>query len=59
MGLVVPASVWRVSVEVEGVFHNLACILVPKVLDADSGFVDGVAWAKETMEFINEHRGRG
>jgi len=49
-GLVVPAGAQRVSVEVEGVFHSLARILVPKVLDADGGFVDGVARAKEAMD---------
>jgi len=58
-GLVVPAGARRVSVEVEGVFHSLACILVPKVLDVDGGFVDGVARAKEATEFVNEHQGRG
>jgi len=58
-GLVVPAGARHVSVEVEGVFHSLARILVPKVLDADGGFVDGVARAKEAMEFVDEHWGRG
>jgi len=57
--LVIPASVRRISVKVEGVFHSLACVLVPKVLDVDSGFVDRVAWAKEATEFINELRGQG
>jgi len=51
--------VWHVSVKVEGVFHSLACILVPKVLDVDSGFVDGVTQAKEVTEFINELRSQG
>jgi len=58
-GLVVPAGARRVSVEVEGVLHSLARILVPKVLDADGGFVDGVTRAKEATEFVDEHRGRG
>ena len=58
-GLVVPAGVRHVSVEVEGVFHSLAHILVSKVLDVDSGFIDGVARAKEVTEFVDELRGRG
>ena len=49
----------RVSVKVEGVFHSLAHILVPKVLDADSGFVDRVMQAKEATEFVDEHWGQG
>jgi len=58
-GLVVPASARRISVEVEGVFHSLACVLVPKVLNVDSGFVDRVTRAKEATEFVDERRGRG
>ena len=53
-GLVVPASAWHISVKVEGVFHSLACILVPEVLDVDSGFIDRVVQAKEVMEFVDE-----
>jgi len=56
---VVPAGARRVSVEVDGVFHSLAHVLVPKVLDADSSFVDGVTRAKEATEFVDERRGRG
>jgi len=58
-GLVVPAGAQCVSVKVEGVFHSLACILIPKVLDVDSGFVDGVARAKEALEFVDERCGQG
>jgi len=58
-GLVVPAGARRISVEVKGVFHSLARVLVPKVLDADSGFVDGVARAEEAAELVDEHRGQG
>jgi len=55
--LVVPTGVWRVPIEVEGVFHSLARIFVSEVLDADSGFVDGVARAEEATEFVDEHQG--
>jgi len=55
-GLVIPAGVWCISVEVEGVFHSLARILVSKVLDVDSGFVDGVTRAKKATEFVDELR---
>ena len=58
-GFVIPASARRIPIEVEGVFHSLACILVPKVFDADSGLVDRVARAEEAAEFIDEHPGRG
>ena len=54
-GLVVPASAQHVSVKVEGVFHSLAHVLVSKVLNADSGFIDGIAWAKEVIEYIDQH----
>ena len=57
-GFVIPASARRVLIEVEGVFHSLARILVPKVFDADSGFVDGVTRAEKAAEFVNEHPGR-
>ena len=53
-GFVIPASAWHILVKVEGVFHSLAHVLVPKVLDANSGFIDGVAWAKEAAEFVDE-----
>ena len=58
-GLVIPAGAWRVLVEVESVLHSLACVLVPKVFNTDSGFVDGVAQAEEVAEFVNEHLDRG
>jgi len=58
-GFVIPAGAWHVLIEVKGVFHSLACVLVPKVFNADSGFVDGVVRAKEAVEFVDEHRGRG
>ena len=55
-GLVVPTGVRRVLIEVEGVFHSLVRVLVSKVLDANSGFVDGVVRAEEATEFVDEHR---
>jgi len=57
--LIVPTGARRIPIEVEGVFHSLARVFVPKILDADSGFIDGVVRAEETAEFIDEHQGRG
>jgi len=56
---VIPASARRVPIEVKGVFHSLAHVLVPKVLDADSGFVDRVTRAEEMAEFVDEHPDQG
>jgi len=53
------AGVQHILIEVEGVFHSLAHVLVPKVLDADCGFVDGVMQAEEAAEFVDEHPGQG
>jgi len=58
-GFVIPAGARCVPIEVEGVFHSLAHVLVPKVLDADSGFIDRVARVEEAVELVNEHPGRG
>jgi len=57
--LVIPTGARRIPIEVEGVFHSLARVFVPKVLNADSGFVDRVARAEEAAEFVDEHWGRG
>ena len=58
-GFVIPASARRIPIEVEGVFHSLARVLVSKVFNADSGFVDRIAQAEEAAGFVDKHPGRG
>jgi len=46
-GELILESIWEPLIELP-----VECL----VLDADSGFVDWVTWAKKTMEFVNEHQ---